>query len=163
MIFNTNQSSALDFIIGKNIIKAKSLNFSVLGWDGLSQTPKLKERREIDTPKKTQWGKKMTLPDLCSLLWKFLFLSIPSSPLHLQMGRVPSFSLDLTVEAMAVSRLSYKRFCDTLYPSSSFCSVLGKIQQGVYFSVLFCTCIMLPLKKNIKIIYTQWNIVPFVL
>lgn len=58
MIFNTNQSSALNFIIGKNIIKAKSLNFSVLGWDGLSQTPKLKERREIDTPKKTQWGKK---------------------------------------------------------------------------------------------------------
>ena len=64
------------------------------------------------------------------------------------MGRVPSFSLDLTVEVMAVSRLSYKRVCDILYPSSPFCSVLGKIQQGVYFSVLFC--IMLPLKKKLK-------------
>ena len=74
------------------------------------------------------------------------------------MGRVPSFSPDLTVGVMAVSRLSYKRVCDTSCLSSAFCSVLGKIQQGVYFSVLSCTCIMLPL-QNIKIIYIQWNIV----
>ena len=90
VIFNTNQSSALDFIIGKNVIKAKCLNLSVLGWDGLSQTPKLKERRETDTPKKTRWGTKW-LCQICARCYRIPILThIQLSP-SLTDGSCPKF------------------------------------------------------------------------